>query len=100
MKNPIHPMEKSSGKRECAMSQSFSVNEFKKVAKEHGATINDLVLACVSKALKRYILKINNLDETKSIITFFPASLRTSGSSDSELKNCMTVVNLHLPLPD
>ncbi len=61
-------------------AQSYLLATFKKIAKYHLVTLNDVVLAVCSGALRRYLLELNALPK-KPLIAFVPISLRTDESS-------------------
>lgn len=95
--NPILDDQMLSGQTECAFSQTIKLNEFKQAAKQQGATINDLIMACMAKATKKYFLLQNCYDETNSIFTYMPVSMRSN--SEHDMRNRVTFIPLNLPLP-
>lgn len=57
-------------------TQSLSVERMKRVAEKANGTLNDIVLATCSTALRRYLLEINGLPK-KPLLASIPVSLRT-----------------------
>lgn len=73
-------------------AQSFELNRLRHIAKTLGVTINDVVLAICSGALREYLLSQNALPK-KPLIAMVPASVR---SDDSELSNRITMILANL----
>jgi diacylglycerol O-acyltransferase / wax synthase len=72
---------KIGGARRCA-AQSWSVDRIKSVKKAAGVTLNDVVLAMCSGALRYYLLEQNALPDTP-LIAMVPVSLRTEAEADA-----------------
>ena len=72
---------KIGGARRCA-AQSWSVERIKSVKKAAGVTLNDVVLAMCSGALRYYLLQQNALPDTP-LVAMVPVSLRTEDEADS-----------------
>lgn len=72
---------KIGGARRCA-AQSWSVDRIKTVKKAAGVTVNDVVLAMCSGALRYYLLEQNALPDTP-LIAMVPVSLRTEAEADA-----------------
>jgi WS/DGAT/MGAT family acyltransferase len=72
---------KIGGARRCA-AQSWSLDRIKSVKKAAGVTVNDVVLAMCSGALRYYLLEQNALPETP-LIAMVPVSLRTEDEADA-----------------
>jgi len=72
---------KIGGARRCA-AQSWSVERIKSVKKAAGVTLNDVVLAMCSGALRYYLLEQNALPDTP-LVAMVPVSLRTEDEADS-----------------
>lgn len=68
----------SSGRRVSA--QSYDLTRFQKIARTHKVSVNDVVLAMCSGALRRYLNDLNALPK-KPLIGFIPYSLRRDKSS-------------------
>lgn len=61
-------------------AQTWSLSRIKAVAKASDATLNDIVLAMCSGALRRYLLEQDGLPE-ESLTAMVPVSLRTDDSA-------------------
>ncbi|MFN4318535.1 WS/DGAT/MGAT family O-acyltransferase [Acinetobacter parvus] len=73
-------------------AQSFELERFRRIAKTLGVTLNDVVLAVCSGALREYLINQNSLPK-KPLIAMVPASLRTD---DSEFSNRITMILANL----
>ncbi len=71
---------KIGGARRCA-AQSWSLDRIKSVKKAAGVTVNDVVLAMCSGALRYYLLDHGALPDTP-LIAMVPVSLRTEEEAD------------------
>lgn len=80
----------SSSRRFAAQSYEFA--RLHKIAKALGVTINDIVLAICSGALREYLLSQNALPR-KPLIAMVPASVR---SDDSDVSNRITMILANL----
>jgi diacylglycerol O-acyltransferase / wax synthase len=72
---------KIGGARRCA-AQSWSVDRIKSVKRAAGVTLNDVVLAMCSGALRYYLLEQNALPDAP-LIAMVPVSLRTEAEADA-----------------
>lgn len=72
---------KIGGARRCA-AQSWSLDRIKNVKKAAGVTVNDVVLAMCSGALRYYLLEHEALPEAP-LIAMVPVSLRTEEEADA-----------------
>jgi WS/DGAT/MGAT family acyltransferase len=72
---------KIGGARRCA-AQSWSLDRIKSVKNAAGVTVNDVVLAMCSGALRYYLLEQNALPDTP-LIAMVPVSLRTEYEADA-----------------
>jgi len=72
---------KIGGARRCA-AQSWSLDRIKSVKKAAGVTVNDVVLAMCSGALRYYLLEQDALPDTP-LIAMVPVSLRTEEEADA-----------------
>lgn len=61
-------------------AQTWSLSRIKAVAKASDATLNDIVLAMCSGALRRYLLEMDGLPD-QSLTAMVPVSLRTDDSA-------------------
>lgn len=73
---------------------SVSLSEAKTIAKAHGATINDVVLAVCAGALRRYLSDHHDLPDAP-LVAGVPASLRAPG--DTSLNNQVVFSVSRLP---
>ena len=73
-------------------AQSFELDRLRHIAKSLGVTINDVVLAICSGALREYLLNQNALP-AKPLIAMVPASVR---SDDSDMSNRITMILANL----
>lgn len=69
------------GARRCA-AQSWSLDRIKTVKRAAGVTVNDVVLAMCSGALRYYLLERGALPDTP-LIAMVPVSLRTEDEADT-----------------
>ncbi|OBI45017.1 WS/DGAT/MGAT family O-acyltransferase [Mycobacterium colombiense] len=72
---------KIGGARRCA-AQSWSLDRIKSVKQAAGVTVNDVVLAMCSGALRYYLLEQEALPDTP-LIAMVPVSLRTEEEADA-----------------
>lgn len=72
---------KIGGARRCA-AQSWSLDRIKSVKKAAGVTVNDVVLAMCSGALRYYLLEHSALPD-RPLIAMVPVSLRTEEEADT-----------------
>ncbi|ENW30558.1 diacylglycerol O-acyltransferase [Acinetobacter lwoffii] len=73
-------------------AQSFEFSRLRHISKALGVTINDIVLAICSGALREYLLSQNALPK-KPLIAMVPASVR---SDDSDVSNRITMILANL----
>lgn len=73
-------------------AQSFELDRFRNISKVLGVTINDVVLAVCSGALREYLITQNALPK-KPLIAMVPASIR---DDDSEVSNRITMILANL----
>ena len=79
-------------------AQSYALQRFRSVAKKLGMTINDVILAVCSGAVRAYLLNQRALPK-KPLIAMVPVSLRQDGS-DSGNQITMILANLATHRPD
>lgn len=75
------------------VAQSWSLTRIKKVAKKLDATVNDIVLAMSSSALRQYLLSHDELPK-KSLTAMAPVSVRPADST--ELGNAVSAILVSL----
>ena len=73
-------------------AQSFELDRFRDISKALGVTINDVVLAVCSGALRDYLITQDALPK-KPLIAMVPASLR---DDDSDMSNRITMILANL----
>ena len=78
---------------------SMPFAEVRKVGKAFGASVNDVVLALCSGALRRYLENLGQVPR-KPLIAAVPVSLRAEGDTASNNQASITLVNLHTNLAD
>jgi diacylglycerol O-acyltransferase len=89
--------QRISGSRRFA-AQSYSFKRMRTAGKALGATVNDMALAMVASALRRYLLELDALPE-KPLIAMVPVSTRKD-DSDSGNQVAMVLANLGTHLAD
>ena len=73
-------------------AQSFELDRFRNISKALGVTINDVVLAVCSGAIRDYLITQDALPK-KPLIAMVPASLR---DDDSDMSNRITMILANL----
>lgn len=86
------------GKRAYATA-SIPLAEVKAIAKRHGAKLNDVVLALVSGALRRYLMHHGAVPR-KPLVAAMPVSLRSEGDTEYTTRATMVLANLATHLAD
>lgn len=81
-------------------AQSYDIARFKAIAKHYNVTINDVVLAVCSGALREYLKSIRALP-TKPLNAFVPISLRSDKSvSGNQISFMLANLATHLTDPE
>jgi diacylglycerol O-acyltransferase / wax synthase len=96
---PATPFNVSVGTGRAFAAVSLPMAELKALGKAMGATINDMVLAVCSGALRSYLQAHGSLPK-KSLIAAVPISLRAAGDTSSDNQASMSVISLGTHLPD
>ena len=78
---------------------SIAFADVRKVGKAFGASVNDVVLALCSGALRRYLEDLGQVPK-KPLIAAVPVSLRAEGDTSASNQASMTLVNLHTNIAD
>lgn len=95
---PLSPLnERITGSRRFA-AQSYALARFRALAKAFDATVNDVVLAACSGALRRYLEGIDALP-SEPLIALVPISLRKDDSTEGN-QIAMILANLATHLTD
>lgn len=74
-------------------ARSLDLSAFKKLSKATGTTLNDVVLAVCSGALRSYLLRKDQLP-ARSLTAMVPVSVRTAGEHDQANHNTLFVSSL------
>lgn len=78
---------------------ALDLQEVKRVARAHGATVNDVMLAAVSGALRRY--QLGRGEVPQDVVTMIPVNLRPPDQPlPPHLGNKFALVAVELPLAD
>ena len=96
---PRTPMNVSVGPTRAFAAVSLPMAEVKAVAKANDATVNDIVLAVCSGALRRYLARRKALPK-KSLVAAVPISLREAGDATADNQASMSLVSLGTHLAD
>ena len=96
---PATPFNVSVGTGRAFAAVSLPMAELKALGKTMGATINDMVLAVCSGALRSYLQARGDLPR-KSLIAAVPISLRAAGNTSSDNQASMSVISLGTHLAD
>lgn len=80
---PDSPLNQPISSSRRISAQSYELIRFQTIAKHYAVTVNDVILAICSGALRRYLLDINGLPK-KPLIAFVPLSLRDDNDSASQ----------------
>lgn len=81
------------------VAQSYELERMRAVGRELGATVNDIVLAMCSGALRDYLLDHDALPD-KALIALVPVSFRTDEDSDAGNSISLVPANLATHLED
>ncbi len=77
-------------------SHSFPLERIKTIGKAHGATINDVLVAAVAGALRRYMIEAGDDTSAGDVTAMVPVNLRPE--NDTSLGNEFALVFLSLPV--
>ncbi len=78
---------------------SIPLDVLKPLARAHNATLNDIVLALCSGALRRYLAQHGGIPK-KPLMAAMPISLRAAGNTDYTTQATMSLVNLNTQIAD
>jgi WS/DGAT/MGAT family acyltransferase len=78
---------------------SIPLATLKQLAVRHEATLNDVVLALCSGALRRYLAKHGGIPR-KPLIATMPISLRDTGNAEYRTQAMLSLVNLNTQIAD
>lgn len=96
---PKTPLNVSITNQRAFAARSVSLDEVKQVAKRGEVTLNDVVMAASSGALRRYLKDYGELPDS-SLIAAIPVSLREAGNTDLNNQVTMMVVSLATDIAD
>jgi WS/DGAT/MGAT family acyltransferase len=80
-------------------SVECGLDEVKKVARTHDATVNDVILAACAGALRRWLMLHDSLPDAP-LATAVPFSTRESGNTDQSIQVSFMSVTLHTDIED
>jgi diacylglycerol O-acyltransferase len=96
---PNTPMNVSVTQGRAFAAVTLPLPEIRALGKAHGATINDMVLAVCSSALRCY-LNNRGLLPKKSLVAAVPISLRSAGDTTANTQASMGVISLGTHVSD
>ena len=96
---PKTPINVSITNQRTFSSLSFPLAAIKHVAKGNGVTLNDVVMAICSGALRRYLADLNALPD-QSLLAAVPISLREVGNTDMNTQASMLRISLASTVAD
>ena len=88
--------KKASAAKRIAWSEPIPLSKMKRVAKRFNATINDVIMACATGALREYMLAHGATPRDLKVIV--PVSIRKLRTEDVVLDNRVSAVFLKLPV--
>ena len=96
---PKTPINVSITNQRTFSSLSFPLNVIKHIAKSNGVTLNDVVMAICSGALRRYLADLNCVPD-QSLLAAVPISLREAGNTDMNTQASMLRISLASTVAD
>ena len=99
MRAPRTPFNVSITNQRSFAGRTISLAETKAIGKHFGVTLNDVVMATVSGALRKYLKDSNELPD-KSLVAGVPVSLREAGDTSANNQASMILVSLASDLKD
>ena len=96
---PATPMNVTVGSTRAFASASVPLKELKALGREHGATVNDMVLMLCAGALRSYLQQRQQLSR-KSLVAAVPISLRQEGDTRPDNQASMSLISLGTHLAD
>jgi diacylglycerol O-acyltransferase / wax synthase len=95
---PSNPLNAAIGQQRRYATSAGDLDNYKKIRKEHGGTVNDVILAVVSGGLRRWLLSRGEpvLPGT-TVRAMVPVSVRAPGAS-GELGNKVSAFFVELPV--
>ena len=96
---PKTPINVSITNQRTFSSLSFPLHAIKHIAKSNGVTLNDVVMAICSGALRRYLADLNCVPD-QSLLAAVPISLREAGNTDMNTQASMLRISLASTVAD
>ena len=96
---PRTPLNASIGRARAVATLSIPLPAVLRVADRHQVTVNDVVLAVVSGALRRHLTSHGGLP-TESMLAAVPVSLREAGNTDATTLATMSRMGLATDVPE
>jgi diacylglycerol O-acyltransferase / wax synthase len=96
---PRTPMNVSVTPERAFAAVTLPLHELRTLGRLHGATVNDMVLAVCSGALRRYLARHRQLPK-KSLVAAVPISLREKGDTTSDNQASMSLISLGTHIAD
>jgi WS/DGAT/MGAT family acyltransferase len=97
--SPRTPLNVAVTRERTFATASIPLAEVKAIAKRNGATVNDVVLALASGALRRYLARHGGVPQ-RPLVAAMPISLRAAGDEDYTTRATMVLASLATDLPD
>ena len=96
---PKTPINVSITNQRAFSSLSFPLDGIKHIAKGNGVTLNDVVMAICSGALRRYLADLNCVPD-QPLLAGVPVSLREAGNTDMNTQASMMRISLCSTIAD
>jgi diacylglycerol O-acyltransferase len=96
---PKTPINVSLSERRAFSSFSLPQSQLKQIARGHGVTLNDVVLAICSGALRHYLAD-HNCKPKQPLLAAVPVSLREEGNTDMNTQASMLRISLASHIAD
>jgi diacylglycerol O-acyltransferase / wax synthase len=96
---PKTPINVSITNQRTFSSLSFPLSAIKHIAKSNSVTLNDVVMAICSGALRRYLADLNCVPD-QSLLAAVPISLREAGNTDMNTQASMLRISLASTVAD
>ncbi|MFN2538482.1 MAG: wax ester/triacylglycerol synthase family O-acyltransferase [Mycobacteriales bacterium] len=101
LRAPATPFNKSISPHRRWAFRTLPLEDFKKVKNEYGGTVNDVVMALSTGALRRWLLEHDALPETP-LVAAVPVSIRTEqekGANGNKVSTMIAALPTHLADP-
>jgi WS/DGAT/MGAT family acyltransferase len=96
---PRTPMNVSVTRERAFATVTLPMHELRALGRVHGATVNDMVLAVCSGALRRYLARHRQLPK-KGLVAAVPISLREKGDTTADNQASMSLISLGTHIAD